>query len=157
MEGPDLETVIATLRAFLRAAGAERAMALLDRGARRPGLVLDGTADGPFAVAGDDDELLVPEEATSETVPLALPTVKPLPPPAVDAVRGELTAPMGALALQAGAVRDVALALGGRSVLTVQFATTDPDAPLSIAARRDEPIELALGLEQFTMPADWPG
>lgn len=155
MAAPTLETVIATLRAFSKQAGATRAVALLDRRGGRAVLV-EGAPGESFAVDDGEDQTLVPEEATADVAPLALPAVKRLPPMQVDALRGEVVAPIGGVAFLAAAVHDLARSLGGRSVLTVEFATTDPEAPLVIAARSGEPIELALGAEQFTMPADWP-
>jgi hypothetical protein len=38
----------------------------------------------------------------------------------------------------------------------VTFATGDAETPLTIAARRGDPLVLALGEEQFAMGSGWP-
>jgi hypothetical protein len=53
-------------------------------------------------------------------------------------------------------VRELAELFPGRSVVSVVFATTDPEIPLQIAARGGDPIVLALGEEQYEMAAGWP-
>jgi hypothetical protein len=84
--------------------------------------------------------------------------VRQLPPFDVDVETAQIAAPIGGVAHLAGAVRDLAAALGGRNVAMVQFATNDPAAPLAITARADgsEPIVLALGDEEFPMDPGWP-
>jgi hypothetical protein len=88
--------------------------------------------------------------------PLPLPDVRALPPFEVDAVRAEITSPLGGVERHARAVRELAEAFPGRSVLAVTFATTDPETPLQLAARAGEPMVLALGEEQFQMGPAWP-
>jgi len=83
--------------------------------------------------------------------------VRELPPFEVDAVRAEITAPLGGVEHHARAVRELAEAFPGHSVVSVQFATTDPLLPLTIAARAGDPLVLALGEdEQFEMAPGWP-
>jgi hypothetical protein len=84
--------------------------------------------------------------------------VRQLPPFAVDTATAEIAAPIGGVAYLAGAVRDLAAALGGRNVAMAQFETDNPDAPLAITARADgsEPMVLALGDEEFRMDPGWP-
>jgi len=131
----------ATLRAFVAAAGAGGAMLVLDLGQDKPPLLVD----------------VAPGEAVpDEPAPGPIPHVHPLAPPDVDAERAELTAPMGAIAMAARAVRELAAGYPGRSVLTVQWATTDADVPLTIAARRGEPLVIALGARPFPLPEGWP-
>ncbi|MGI8594965.1 MAG: hypothetical protein ACR2ML_11475 [Solirubrobacteraceae bacterium] len=148
---PQPEVVAATIRAFLAACGGERASALVDRGPQPPFLVEAGATGVAELTEGED---MRPLAAAAE--PLALPHVHAFPPLQVDAAQAEITAPMGAVAHLARAVRELARQLGGRSVLTVEWQTTDPDAPLAIAARGDEPLLLVIGEEDFAMPADWP-
>jgi hypothetical protein len=138
-EGPDQHA--ATLRAFVAAAGATGAMLLLDGGPDAPPLLVEVAAG---------------ETAPDEPAPGPIPHVHPLAPPDVDAEKAELTAPMGAMAMAARAVRELAQGYPGRSVLTVQWETTDPDAPLTIAARRGEPLVIALGAQPFPLPEGWP-
>jgi SAM-dependent methyltransferase len=71
---------------------------------------------------------------------------------AVDPATGELSAPLGAVANLAGGVLALARAFGGRSVATAEFATRDPDLPLTIAGREGEPIVVAAG-EQLPYPS----
>jgi len=149
---PVPEVVAATLGAFLGACGGERASALVDRGAQQPPILVEAGATGVAELT--EGEQTRPLVAAAE--PLALPHVHAFPPLQVDAVQAEITAPMGAVAHLARAVRELARQLGGRSVLTVEWQTTDPDAPLVIAARGDEPLLLVIGEEDFAMPADWP-
>ncbi len=114
-------------------------------------------AVGPVLLAeGEEVVQLDADRLVAE--PLSLPDVKALPPFEVDAVRAEITAPLGGVEHQARAVRAVAELFPGRSVLSVTFATTDVDAPLRIAARPGDPMVLGLGAEeQFEMAQDWPG
>jgi hypothetical protein len=53
-------------------------------------------------------------------------------------------------------VRALAASLPGRSVATVGFATTAPDAPLFLAAREGEPLVASLAGNEYELPADWP-
>jgi hypothetical protein len=138
-QGPEQHA--ATLRAFVAAAGAAGAMLVLDLGPDAPPLLVDVAA----GEAGPD-----------EPAPGPIPHVHPLAAPDVDAERAELTAPMGAIAMAARAVRELAGYYPGRSVLTVQWATTDADVPLTIAARRGEPLVIALGARPFPLPEGWP-
>ncbi|HEX4807164.1 MAG TPA: hypothetical protein VFU94_14795 [Conexibacter sp.] len=148
--------IAVTLRAFVHAAGALEATLLLDQGTEAPPLVVESPAVGPVLLAeGEQVVQLDADRLAAE--PLPLPEVRELPPFEVDAVRAEITAPLGGVEHHARAVRELAGAFPGRSVLAVRFATTDPETPLTIAARAGEPLVLGLGEdEQFEMPADWP-
>ena len=131
----------ATLRAFVAAAGAAGATLVLDLGPDAPPLLVEVAAG---------------EAAPDEPAAGPIPHVHALAPPDVDAERAELTAPIGAIAMAARAVRELAAGYPGRSVLTVQWATTDADVPLTIAARRGEPLVIALGAQPFALPEGWP-
>jgi hypothetical protein len=145
------EVVAATLRGFLDACGGERASALLDRG-EEPALLVEAAAGGVAEVSeGEETRLLL---AAADALPL--PHVHAFPPLEVDAARAEVTAPMGAVAHLAGAVLELVARLGGRSVLTVEWATTDPGTPFAVAARSGDPVVLAVGRETFPMPEGWP-
>jgi len=151
-----LAQIAVTLRAFVHAAGALEATLLLDQGNEAPPLVAECPAVGPVLLAeGDQVVQLDADRLAAE--PLPVPDVRALPPFEVDALRAEITAPLGGVEHHAGAVRELAEAFPGRSVLSVQFATTDLDTPLTIAARGGDPLVLGLGEdEQFAMPAGWP-
>jgi hypothetical protein len=53
-------------------------------------------------------------------------------------------------------VKSLAALLGGENVALATFETTDPDTPLSVSARGDDPVVLSLGDEQFEMEPGWP-
>lgn len=128
---------------------------LLDQGAELPVLVVECPAVGPV-ILGEGEQVVQLDADRLAAEPLLLPDVRALPPFEVDAVRAEITAPLGGVEHQARAVRELAEAFPGRSVLSVQFATTDVETPLTIAVRTGDPLVLALGVEEFEMPADWP-
>jgi hypothetical protein len=147
--------VAVTLRAFVVAAGALEATLLLDQGAETPPLVVECPAVGAATLSEGEDAVQL-DVGRLAAVPLPLPDVKALPPFEVDAVRAEITSPLGGVEHHARAVRALVGAFPGRSVLAVTFATTDPETPLQLAARRDDPLVLAIGDEQFEMDARWP-
>jgi len=143
--------IAATLRAFVHEAGALEVTLLLDQGAEMPPLVVECPAVGPLLLAeGEQVVQLDADRLAAE--PLPLPAVRALPPFEVDAVREQITAPLGGVEHQARAVRELAEAFPGRSVLSVRFATTDIETPLTIAARTGDPVVLALGEETFELP-----
>jgi hypothetical protein len=148
--------IAVTLRRFVHAAGALEATLLLDQGADLPVLVAECPAVGPVLLAeGEEVVQLDVDRLVAE--PLPLPDVKALPPFEVDAVRAEITSPLGGVEHHARAVRAAAELFPGRSVLSVAFATTDVETRLTIAARTGDPLVLALGEdEQFELPAGWP-
>jgi hypothetical protein len=86
--------------------------------------------------------------------PRTLPELRPPPPTAltIDPDTGELEAPLGAVTNLARGVRGLAAAFGGRSVATADFATRDPELPITIAAREGEPLVLAAGDRRFVLP-----
>ena len=148
--------IAVTLRGFVRAAGALEATLLLDQGAELPVLVVECPAVGPVLLVEGEDVVQLDADRLVAT-PLPLPEVKALPPFEVDAVRAEITSPLGGVEHHARAVRAVAELFPGHSVLSVAFATTDVERPLTIAARTGDPLVLSLGEdEQFEMPAGWP-
>ena len=150
MTAAPVDAVAATLRDFVARAGALRAVALLDRGRDAAPLVVDCGADGAAEV--DDAGKVRRLPPAADATPLSAPHVRPLPPMDVDAGSGEVTGTIGGLQHLATAVGELAAALGGRSVATVQFATTDPDTPLAVSARAGEAPVVALGDRTFTLP-----
>lgn len=146
--------IAVTLRAFVRAAGALEATLLLDQGPEVPPLAVACPAAGPV-ILGEGEDVVQLDADRLEAVPLPLPEVRALPPFEVDAVRAQITAPLGGVEHHARAVRELAGMFPGRSVLAVVFATSDPETPLQLAARTGDPMVLALGEEQFEM-GDWP-
>ena len=150
MSAPPLEAVAATLRDFVERAGAIRAVALLDRGTSEPPVVVDCDVSGAVEVeeAGAVRELAIAPDAE----PLAQPHVHALPAMDVDPASGEVVGTIGGLQHLATAVGELAAALGGRTVATVQFATSDPEAPLAVSARTGDAPVFALGEETFALP-----
>jgi hypothetical protein len=147
--------IAVTLRAFVTAAGAIEATLLLDQGPEVPPLVVASPAVGP-ATLGEGEDVVQLDVARLAAAPLPLPDVRALPPFEVDAVRAEITAPLGGVEHQARAVLALAERFPGRSVLAVTFATSDPETPLQLVGRTGDPMVLALGEEQFEMDAGWP-
>jgi hypothetical protein len=155
--GP-LDPVVVALREFLHRSGAVRAVAVIDREAGESPAVVDCGRLQPIEVDYGDRIVHLPHAIELDAAPPALPDVRQLPAFDVNVESAEIAAPVGGVAHLAGAVRDLAAALGGRNVAMAQFATSDPDAPLAITARADgsEPIVLALGEEEFPMEPGWP-
>lgn len=147
--------LVVTLRAFVAAAGATEATLLLDQGTEVPPLAVGCPAAGPVTL-GEGEEVVQLDADRLAAEPLPLPDVRALPPFEVDALRAEITAPLGGVEHHARAVRALAESFPGRSVLVVSFATSDPETPLQLAARDGEPLVLLLGEEAFEMGADWP-
>src|SRR5436190_13928405 len=93
----DVAAHAATLRAFVAAGAADRALLLLDGGGA--GVVLiDVPAEGAATVTEGEMERPLDEDALRSADPGDLPALEPLPPPAVDTERDEVVAPMGAIA-----------------------------------------------------------
>ena len=155
--GP-LDAVVVALREFLHRSGAVRAVAVVDREPGEGPAVIDCARLAPIEVDFGDRVVHLPHSIELDAAPPPLPDVRQLPPFEVDAAKAEIAAPIGGVAYLAGAVRDLAAALGGRNVAMAQFDTSDPEAPLAITARADgsEPIVLALGDEEFPMDPGWP-
>lgn len=148
--------IAVTLRAFVHASGALEATLLLDQGAELPLLAVECPAVGPVLLAEGEDLVQLDVDRLAAQ-PLPLPEVRELPPFEVDAVRAEITAPLGGIEHRAGAVRDLVELFPGRSVLSVEFATTEVETPLTMVARHGDPLVLGLGPdEQYEMAPGWP-
>lgn len=158
---PGVEPLAAALLAFAAASGALRLVLLLDRSDERAPLVLDcaegrvEVAEGAAGIAGAPGTILG-EDAVAVAPAFAVPEVEPVDPMEIDPASGQVRARVGRLEAIAGAVRDLAEAFGGRSVVTAEYETTDPATPLAIAARRGEPLLIVLGERQFEAEPGWP-
>lgn len=145
-------SAIATARAFAQAAEAQSTVLILERAGEEPVLVeVDEWLDAE--VTDDAEVTAVPSGAELEQPARPLPEIRPTPPSAIsiDVHNGELVAPLGAIEHLADAVLALATAFGGRTVASVEFATSDPDTPITFAARVGERVVLAAGKEQFEL------
>ncbi|MDA0184700.1 hypothetical protein OJ997_30640 [Solirubrobacter phytolaccae] len=143
---------IATARAFTRAAEAQRTVLVLDRPGQEPTMVeVDEWLDAE--ITEDEDVTAVPHTTAVESPAKPLPEIRPAPASAIsiDTETGELAAPLGAIEHLAASVLALATAFGGRTVASVEFATRDPETPITLAARAGERVVLAAGDEQFEL------
>jgi len=143
---------LATIDDFAARTGAERVVALLDRGDAAPPVLLERLEDGALQFTEDADPVAtVPDPAVA---PSALGDLRAVPSSALaaDPEQGELAAPLGSVQLLADSVLALARALGGRSVATATFATRDAEMPLTVAAREGEPVVLDIAGRQFSLP-----
>lgn len=147
---PDERTVAATLLAYVQASGALMATAAVDGGT----VTVDATGDA-LAERSDAPGPEPVDAGGAEALELGF-TPRTLPPMAVDAVRGEISGPLGALEHLAGGVLALAAALGGRSVALVQFPTADEETPFALSAREGEGMVVVIGDEQYEMSPEWP-
>jgi hypothetical protein len=144
---------VATVRAFAERSRALRVVLLVDGGGSAA-TMLDCAADGALEVAEQDERWTVPADTPVAAHPRPLPDLRPPPSTAlaIDPDTGELEAPLGVVAHLARAVLALAAIFGGRSVATADFATRDPELPITIAAREGEPLVLAAGDRRFVLP-----
>jgi hypothetical protein len=145
---------VATVRAFGERSGAERVVLLVDPGDGTTATMIDWTRDGAIELTDGDATWPLPATLRIDVPPRSIPDLRPPPPTAlaVDPETGELEAPLGVIANLGQAVLGLAAAFGGRSVATAEFATRDPQLPITIAGREGEPLVLAAGNRRFVLP-----
>ena len=145
---------IATVREFAARAGAERVIALVDRGEDHEPAMLECAGAGDIQLTDEGRTWTIPAAAPSPAPARPLPEIRPAPASAIsaDPETGEVSAPLGAVANLARAVLALARTFGGRSVATADFPTSDPGLPMTIAAREGEPLLLAVGEGRFVLP-----
>jgi hypothetical protein len=143
---------LATLEHFAARTGAERVVALLDRGDAAPPVLLERLEDGALQVTEEADPVAAEPDPAAAPYPLG--DLRGVPASAIsaDPEHGELAAPLGSVQLLADQVLALARALGGRSVATATFATRDAGMPLTVAARDGEPVVLDIAGRQFSLP-----
>ena len=85
--------------------------------------------------------------------PKPLHRLTPVPATAItiDTETGELAAPLGTIEHLARATLDLAAAFGGTTVATAEFATSDPELPITFAAREGERVVLGAGDAQYEL------
>ena len=145
-------SAIATARAFAQAAEAQSTVLILDRPGQEPTMVeVDEWLDAE--ITEDEAVTAVPSATVIEQPAKPLPEIRPIPSSAItiDVQTGELAAPLGAIEHLADVVLALATAFGGRTVASVEFATSDPETPITFAARVGERVVLAAGDEQFQL------
>ena len=143
---------IATARAFQQGSHAQRVVVILDRPGEEPLMIeVDEFLDAE--VTDGEHVTTLPHNAGLDIPPKPLPELRPTPPSAIaiDLDTGELAAPLGTIDHLAGAVKALAAAFGGRTVATAEFATSDPELPITLAAREGEPVVLAAGGAQYEL------
>jgi len=144
---------LATLQDFAERTGAERVVALLDRGDDAPPVLVERLEDGALQVTEDAEPVAAAVDPSVAPHPLG--GLRTVPPTAMtaDPETGELAAPLGSVQLLAESVLELARSFGGRSVATATFATRDPDLPLTVAAREGEPVVLDIAGRHFALPS----
>ena len=143
---------LATMRDFVARTGAERVVALLDRGEAAPPVLLE-LEDGAAQVTEDAEPVAaVPDPGVA---PRPLGDLRPVPATAMsaDPDTGELAAPIGSVQMLAESVLVLARSFGGRSVATATWPTRDPELPLTVAAREGEPVVLDIAGRHFALPS----
>jgi hypothetical protein len=110
-------------------------------------------ADGAAEVTERDETVWIPAEAEAPAMPRALPDIRPVPPAAIniDVTTGQLAAPLGTVSHLAESVLALAASFGGLTVATAEFATRDPELPITFAAREGEPVVLEAGDAQYQL------
>jgi hypothetical protein len=144
---------IATARAFTQAAGAQHTVLIVDRDGDEEPVMIEVDEWLDAEVTEGEDVTSVPHTTTITEPAKPLPEIDPPPPSSIsiDLETGELAAPVGAFGHLADVVRALAIAFGGRSVASVEFGTSDPETPITIAARVGDPVVIAAGDEQFEL------
>lgn len=136
------DLAVALARELLHGCGALRVSVALDA---QPPAIVACTRFGPIVVHEDGGTRELPHDAASDVALPALPFMHQVPPFEVDAQSGAVAGVLGGLEMLGRAVRDVAALLPGTSVVAADFETTDPAAPLGLAARPGEPVVVLAG------------
>ena len=142
---------IATIRAFQQAAQASRVVLLIHT-PEGENAMLESTREGVEITEGDT-LAFIPATAAVPAAPRPLPEIRPTPASAIhiDTTTGELAAPLGTIDHLAEVTMALAKAFGGLTVATAEFATHDPDLPITFAAREGERVVLQAGDDQFEL------
>jgi hypothetical protein len=147
---PAVLEATATARVFQRRSGATRVVLLLDSGDGHATMI--DTAEDTEVTHGEEVSIIPATQAVP--VPAKpLPEIRPTPATAItiDVESGELHAPLGTVEHLAESVLALARAFGGLTVATAEFATSDPDLPITLAARDGEPVVLGAGDAQYEL------
>ena len=136
---------VATVRAFQERSHATRVVLLLE--ASEGATMLEADADANIEITEGDVVAFIPAVAAVPAPPKPLPDIRTAPASAIhiDTDSGELAAPLGTVDHLASSTLALASAFGGLTVATAEFATDDPEFPITFAAREGEPVVLAAG------------
>lgn len=141
-----LDNVVVALREFIHRSGALRAVAVL------PDSMVDCPRLAPIEVTTQGSTVALPHAIELDVDDqIAVPSVVQPPPFEVDADALEVRSPIGVLAAMGDAVRGLANAIGPATVVMATFPTLPPEHAVSITARGDEPLVLALGERLFDL------
>jgi hypothetical protein len=143
---------VATVRVFRERSGANQVALLLETAQGATALV-ECDATGAIEITEGDDVAFIPANAAIPGPARPLPDIRPTPASAIrlDEVTGELAAPLGTIEHLAGIVLALASSFGGLTVATAEFATSDPQLPITFAAREGERVVLAAGDAQYEL------
>jgi hypothetical protein len=149
---PEVEQAVGLAREFLHRSGALRVGLLVDRGEDREPAVVECARLQPISVIEDGEQSELEHGVALTTPTPPLPEVRQIPGIQADPVAGTVAAPLGGVEMLGRALRELAALLGGRSIAAADFETLDPEIPLGLAARGDEPLVALVGDEQFELP-----
>ena len=141
------EEAIATAKAFQERSGATRVVLLLEDD---NGTVMIDVEPHSITVTENDTTTAV-DAPTAQPKPLHRLTPVPATAITINTETGELAAPLGTIEHLARATHDLAAAFGGRTVATAEFATSDPELPITFAAREGERVVLGAGDAQYEL------
>jgi hypothetical protein len=148
---PEVEQAVGLAREFLHRSGALRVGLLVDRGDEREPAVVECARLTSITVIEDGEEAELEHGVVLATPIPPLPEVRQIPGIEADPVAGTVAAPLGGVEMLGRALRGLAAILGGRSIAAADFETMDPETPLGLAARGDEPLVALVGDEQFEL------
>lgn len=149
---PGHDVLLATVRDFADRSGALRVLVVLDRGPDRLAPTIEAERDGDLTILQGEDSYLVPPGDLLGVQPLHIHMVQAIPATAldVDVITDRIEAPIGVLDALAQSVRDLASAMGGRSVAQAEFATRS-GVEIALTAREGDPLVVTAGDAQFEM------
>ena len=149
------QSVTAVLR-LVHEAAAVRARVLLPASDDGPPTVVGLEPHGPLLIERPEGTVEVPHAElphdSEPDVPMPVtPELGPYPPFEIGG-EGEVTGMIGALEGLAAALQRMALAIGGDAVLACELRTNDPEQPLGVVARGDEPVVVLIGDDPYEIP-----
>lgn len=152
MEAPGHDVLLATVRDFADRSGAQRVVVVLDRGPDRLAPTIEAEKNGDLTIAQGDESFLVPPQDLLGVEPLHVHMVQAVPPSAlsIDTVTDQIEAPIGVMDALAQAVRDLAVAMGGRSIAQAEFGTRSGQE-IALTARVGESVVVSAGDSQYEL------